>query len=148
MSVPTHLNHKPILGISEYDRIDGPYKNDTDTRAISIGLAQWSADWKLEESDISVKIWRSNGDRWSRMSEEMPIHRALDLATLVCVAKKYAEKKELPLTGDGFPVSRITSNPAFHKHVDILANYFDKHEDDIKNSLLNLKKALNELDLD
>lgn len=148
MSIPTHLKHKPILGISEYDLIDGLYKNNTDARAISIGIAQWSADWDLDSADISVKVWRSTGERWSRMSEEMPIHRALDLATLVCTAKKYAKEKELSSTTDGFPVSRVTSNPAFHKHVETMANYFEKNDETIKQSLLNLKKALNDLDLD
>ncbi|WP_225365636.1 DUF6530 family protein, partial [Lacticaseibacillus rhamnosus] len=25
MNIPTHLKHKPIIAVENYDRIDGPY---------------------------------------------------------------------------------------------------------------------------
>jgi len=37
--------------------------------------------------DISAKVWRYTGEKWSRQSEELPLHRVLDLAILVCRAK-------------------------------------------------------------
>jgi hypothetical protein len=30
-----------------------------------------------------MKVWRKPGDRWSRQSEEIPIHRNLDLTILL-----------------------------------------------------------------
>ena len=39
--------------------------------------------------DISAKIWRYTGEKWSRQSEEMPLHRVLDLAILICRSQLY-----------------------------------------------------------
>ena len=51
---------------------------------MSLGLAQWNDRGKV---DISAKVWRYTGEKWSRLSEELPLHRVLDLAILVCRAK-------------------------------------------------------------
>lgn len=85
MKVPTHLSHKPIIAVNNYDQMDGKYAGQTDAMAISIGHSQY--DW----DEISLKVWRwvkiKSGKRkgklqWSRMSEEIPIHRNLDLSIL------------------------------------------------------------------
>lgn len=76
MKAPDHLKHKPIIAVSDYDKIDGIYANQTDVRALSVGEAQW------DNKEISVKIWRRPDERWSRQSEEIPLHRALDLSIL------------------------------------------------------------------
>ena len=39
--------------------------------------------------DISAKVWRHTGEKWSRQSEELPLHRVLDLAILTCRAMLY-----------------------------------------------------------
>ena len=40
MSIPTHLSHKPIIGVDNYDKIDSIYAGKTDVEALSIGNAQ------------------------------------------------------------------------------------------------------------
>lgn len=77
---PTHLKHKPILVADNYDKIDGKYISNTDCKALSIGKAQWDSE------DISAKIWRHTDKRWSRQSEEMPLHRCFDLCILALSA--------------------------------------------------------------
>lgn len=77
MKAPEHLQHKPIIVVNDYDRIDGHYAPDSDAKALSIGQAQY------DETEISVKVFRHTGDNWSRQSEEMPLHRALDLTILI-----------------------------------------------------------------
>lgn len=42
MNIPTHLKHKPIIAVENYDRIDGPYADDTDAMGLSVGIAQWN----------------------------------------------------------------------------------------------------------
>ncbi len=37
MRVPEHLAHKPIIGVDNYDRIDGRYANNSDAKALSLG---------------------------------------------------------------------------------------------------------------
>ncbi len=47
--------------------------------------------------DIPAKIWRTSKDRWSRLSEELPIHRLLDLTILFCRTRQYfSESYRLP----------------------------------------------------
>jgi len=90
MKVPTHLKHEPVFGIEDYNKIDGIYAGrGSDAPCLSIGIAQWN---QRGSQDISVKVWRNNGSEtndyadgnWSRMSEELPIHRNLDLTILIC----------------------------------------------------------------
>jgi len=77
MNAPRHLLHKPIIAVNDYDKIDGIYASKSDAKALSIGQAQY------DEDQISVKVFRHTGNKWSRQSEELPMHRALDLAILI-----------------------------------------------------------------
>ena len=76
-SFPTHLKHQPIIGINNYDQVDGKYASDTDAMALTLGNAQW------DHNDLSAKVWRKEPTKWSRQSEELPLHRVIDLATLI-----------------------------------------------------------------
>lgn len=86
MKIPTGLKHKPVIISEDYDLIDGRNQGDTDAKGLSLGLAQWNERGSLE---ISAKIWRHTGEKWSRQSEEMPLHRVLDLAILICKSRKF-----------------------------------------------------------
>jgi len=85
MKIPTTLKHKPVIVSEDYDKIDGRDIN-SDAKGLSIGLAQWNDRGKV---DVSAKIWRYTGEKWSRQSEEMPLHRVIDLAIFVCRTKLY-----------------------------------------------------------
>lgn len=85
MKIPTKLKHKPVIVSENYDLIDGRTIN-SDAKGISVGLAQWNDRGKV---DVSAKVWRYTGEKWSRQSEEMPLHRVLDLAIFVCRTKLY-----------------------------------------------------------
>ena len=84
MKIPIELKHKPVIVSEDYDLIDGRKAYKSDAKGLSLGLAQWNDRGKVE---ISAKIWRHTGEKWSRQSEEMPLHRALDLAILICQSK-------------------------------------------------------------
>lgn len=84
MKIPTTLKHKPVVVVENYERVDGRYAYDTDAKGLSLGLAQWNDRGKVE---ISAKVWRHTGEKWSRQSEELPLHRVIDLAILVCRSK-------------------------------------------------------------
>lgn len=73
---PLHLKHKPIFMIP-YETFDGPY-DPTDCKYLSIGLAQWE-----EPGALSAKTFRWTGDKWSRQSEELPLHRVIDLTIFI-----------------------------------------------------------------
>lgn len=84
MKIPTTLKHKPVIVAENYENIDGRYAYTSDAKGLSLGLAQWNNRGKV---DISAKVWRYTGEKWSRQSEELPLHRVLDLAILVCRTK-------------------------------------------------------------
>jgi hypothetical protein len=77
---PLHLKHCPIFMVP-YEPFDGPYVEDTDAKYLSVGLAQWR---NPDDPDaISAKTWRYVGEKWSRMSEEIPLHRLADLCSFM-----------------------------------------------------------------
>ncbi|MFA9424040.1 MAG: DUF6530 family protein [Sedimentibacter sp.] len=81
MKIPTTLKHKPVIVTENYENVDGRNAYNSDAKGLSLGLAQWNDRGKV---DISAKVWRYTGEKWSRQSEELPLHRVLDLAILVC----------------------------------------------------------------
>ena len=83
-----YLKHRPVVLLPYADH-DGMYAGDTDCRYLSLGWAQW------DPRTLSVKALRytertspdgKSAGRWSRQSEELPLHRALDAALLIASA--------------------------------------------------------------
>lgn len=88
MRVPEHLSHKPIIVVDNYHKMDGIHKNNTDAKGLSIGYSQWAKE------EISAKVWRHKEKTgWSRQSEELPLHRVLDLAILILSVYNSSEEK-------------------------------------------------------
>jgi hypothetical protein len=73
------LKHRPIY-LLPYLAHDGPYAGDSDCKFLSLGWAQY------DPRSASVKVLRHTGDRWSRQSEELPLHRAIDAVILLASA--------------------------------------------------------------
>jgi len=69
MKIPTTLKHKPVIVCENYENVDGRYAYNSDAKGLSLGLAQWNDRGKV---DISAKVWRYTGEKWSRQSEELP----------------------------------------------------------------------------
>ncbi|MHB9131152.1 MAG: DUF6530 family protein [Armatimonadota bacterium] len=79
--IPKQLKHKPILVLENYDAIDGLRAGkETDAKGLSIGWAQWNGPG---DNEMSAKVWRHSGEKWSRQSEELPFHRVFDLAIMI-----------------------------------------------------------------
>ncbi len=128
MKIPAHLKHKPVIVLENYEQIDGNYlPTETDAKGLSLGLAQWNEQDVL---DISAKIWRYSGKKWSRQSEEMPLHRVLDLAILICQSMHYFDhscKKnensnvifDVTLQNTSMPVNICKSNESIDKHAQL-----------------------------
>lgn len=93
-TAPDHLSHKPIIVVDNFADNDAQFTGDTDAMALSVGKPQWDND-----DDLSAKVWRHKSGRWSRQSEEMPVHRALDLSTLVIASFLRDHATDAPLTG-------------------------------------------------
>lgn len=123
-AIPNHLSHKPVIKLENYANIDGEYARtetqDTDTEGLSIGLAMWGTK---DKPALSAKVWRHTGDKWSRQSEELPIHRVIDLASLICAAKLFSQIDSLPVDID----NEFTVNSTFDRDlIDKFKNGFDR----------------------
>jgi len=73
---PHWLSHKPVVSV-DYKK---QCKYAGDAHFLTLGRSTWDKD------SYSAKIWRwvdsKKGEMWSRQSEEIPLWRLLDLATL------------------------------------------------------------------
>ena len=157
MKIPTTLKHKPVIVSDNYENVDGRYAYKTDAKGLSLGLAQWNDRGQV---DISAKVWRYTGEKWSRQSEELPLHRVLDLAILVCRAKQYlAESYRLPklydpfkptidrigLQGDAMSVAVCTDNPLIDDDIKLFVNALSKDDELLGERLTVLSGILREL---
>jgi len=158
MKIPATLKHKPVIVSENYENIDGRYRRDTDAKGLSLGLAQWNDRGKV---DISAKVWRYTGEKWSRQSEELPLHRVLDLAIFVCRAKQYFAAEayryeklydpdktlidRVPLQGDAMTVEICTDNPRLDEDIELFQQALGKDDELIGERLSRLSAILKEM---
>ena len=157
MKIPENLKHKPVIKVEDYDTVDGRYALHTDAKGLSLGLAQWNDRGKV---DISGKVWRHTGEKWSRQSEELPLSRILDLAILVAQSSLYFqdayrhEKFYAPenplidiigLQGNRMTVEVDTDNPKIDEDILLFYDALQKDGELIGERFRILSRLLNEL---
>lgn len=157
MKIPTTLKHKPVIVSENYENIDGRNAYSSDAKGLSLGLAQWNERGKV---DISAKVWRYTGEKWSRQSEELPIHRVIDLAILICRAKQhFAEAYRFPkmydenktqidrigLQGDAMTVEICNSNEMIDGDIKLFADALARDDELISERLHLLANMLNSM---
>lgn len=157
MKIPTNLKHKPVIVSENYENVDGRYAYKSDAKGLSLGLAQWNDRGKV---DISAKVWRHTGDKWSRQSEELPLHRVLDLAILVCRAEQYFREtyryeklynEENPvidrvgLQGDAMTISVCTENEKIDEDIQLFRQALSDDSELIGERLRILSRILKEM---
>jgi len=157
MNIPTTLKHKPVIVSGNYARVDGRYAGHSDTKGLSLGLAQWNDRGKVE---ISAKVWRHTGEKWSRQSEELPLHRVLDLGILICrsllhfrEAYRYEklydpEKPEIArvgLQGDAMDVAVCTGNEKIDQDIRLFRDALSQDDELIGERLAVLSGILKEM---
>ncbi|NLW90718.1 MAG: hypothetical protein GXY34_03845 [Syntrophomonadaceae bacterium] len=157
MKIPTILKHKPVIVVENYENVDGRYAYNSDAKGLSLGLAQWNDRGKV---DISAKVWRYTGEKWSRQSEELPLHRVLDLAILLCRAKQHFaeayryEKLYDPdkpvidrvgLQGDAMTVAICTDNDRIDEDVKLFRQALSNDDELLGERLHTLARVLKEM---
>ncbi|SCZ82006.1 DUF6530 family protein [Acidaminobacter hydrogenoformans] len=157
MNIPTTLKHKPVIVVENYENIDGRYAYDTDAKGLSLGLAQWNDRGKVE---ISAKVWRHTGGKWSRQSEELPLHRVLDLAILVCRTKLHFQDAyryeslydesntvldRVGLQGDAMTVQVCTDNEKIKEDIKLFSQALSDDGERIGERLSTLSRLLKEM---
>ena len=129
MKIPTHLKHKPIIAVNDYEKIDSIYANNSDVRALSIGEAQY------DNNQISLKVWRHTGKKWSRQNEEIPIHRNIDL-TILLIGSLLTD------ISSKYPTTSLREEIINENKVIDIQNYYKKNENYLKPRLEELKSVL------
>ena len=157
MEIPTTLKHKPVIVAEDYAHIDGRTAYHTDAQGLSLGLAQWNDRGRV---DISAKVWRHTGEKWSRQSEELPLHRVLDLAILVCrAAQHFREAYRYPklydpnaptidrigLQGDAMTVEVCTTNPKIDEDIQLFAQALSQDDELLGERFRTLARLLGEM---
>lgn len=157
MKIPTTLKHKPVIVSENYENVDGRYANRTDAKGLSLGLAQWNDRGKVE---ISAKVWRYTGEKWSRQSEELPLHRVLDLSILLCRSMEYFREAyryeqlynpenpvidRVGLQGDAMTVSVCTDNEHIREDIKLFSQALSNDGELIGERLRTLSAILKEM---
>ncbi|HPL90375.1 MAG TPA: DUF6530 family protein [Caldisericia bacterium] len=157
MKIPTNLKHKPVIVAEDYENIDGRTAYKTDAKCLSAGLAQWNDRGKV---DISAKVWRYTGDKWSRQSEELPLHRVLDLAIFICRTLAYFRDAyrikglfdrnntiidRIGLQGDAMTVKVCTENELIDEDILLFREALEKDSEIIGERLGVLSSLLGEM---
>ncbi|HEX9060022.1 MAG TPA: DUF6530 family protein [Clostridia bacterium] len=158
MKIPTTLKHKPVVVTENYENVDGRYAYDSDAKGLSLGLAQWNDRGKV---DISAKVWRYTGEKWSRQSEELPLHRVIDLAILVCRTKLYFQEEayrhkkqydsekpvidRIGLQGDAMTVSVCTDNEKIDEDIKLFSQALSDDSELVGERLSTLSRILKEM---
>ena len=157
MKIPTVLKHKPIIVSENYENVDGRNAYKSDAKGLSLGLAQWNDRGKV---DISAKVWRYTGEKWSRQSEELPLHRVLDLAILILRAllhfrEAYRYEKlydaentvidRVGMQGDAMTVKVCTENEKIDEDIKLFNQALSDDGEIIGERLAILARLLNEM---
>ncbi len=137
-----------------YERVDGKEAYRSDAKGLSLGLAQWNDRGKV---DISAKVWRYTGEKWSRQSEELPLHRVIDLAILIVRSKRYfSEAYRFPklvdpnhplidrigLQGDAMTVEFCTGNEKLLEDAELFCEALEADDEFLSERLRVLSRLL------
>jgi len=157
MKIPTTLKHKPVIVSDNYENIDGRNAYSSDAKGLSLGLAQWNDRGNI---DISAKVWRHTGEKWSRQSEELPLHRVIDLAILVCRAKQHFKEgyrypklydennpqlDRIAIQGDAMTVSVCTDNEMIDEDIRLFSDVLSRDDEMLSSRLHLLANMLREM---
>jgi Family of unknown function (DUF6530) len=157
MKIPTTLKHKPVIVAANYENVDGRNAYNSDAKGLSLGLAQWNDRGKV---DISAKVWRHTGEKWSRQSEELPLHRVLDLGILICQSllhfreayrhrKLYDEKQpaiaRVGLQGDAMTVAVCLDNDRIDEDLQLFSQVLHNDDELIGERLRILSRILRDM---
>jgi len=157
MKIPTTLKHKPVIVSENYENIDSKNAYNSDAKGLSLGLAQWNDRGKV---DISAKVWRHTGGKWSRQSEELPLYRVLDLAILICRSKQHFREAyrfeklydtnnpiidRVGLQGDAMTVAVCTDNEKIDEDIQLFSQALSDDDEMIGERLRVLSGILREM---
>lgn len=136
--LPTWLHHTPILAC-DYQELNRTVlqKDYDDPRFISVGRAQYDPD------NLSVKIFRHSGNRWSRQSEEVPIQRLpFMMAMMLNAIYRVQHKDQKRFKTD------LDERLVRPEDLDFMGECFDEYKELICKGLKEIKDLVNRIDIE
>jgi len=126
-----------------YEHFDGMYANNTDAFYLSIGIAQY------DENELSAKVMRNTGSQWSPQSEELPIHRPIDLSILIAKVLFDRTGNQVEIRGGTYTDQKneliLTQENRTQAEITAFDNWIQNNESNIKERLNALCDILNDL---
>jgi hypothetical protein len=156
MKLPTNLKHKPVIISENYENVDGRKCYCSDAKGLSLGLAQWNDRGLVE---ISAKVWRYTGEKWSRQSEELPLTRVIDLAIMIAKTEAYFREAyrypklydpdhpqidRVGLQGDAMTLSVATDNEHIDEDIALFRDALARDDELLSERLRVLSRLLKE----
>jgi len=134
--LPSWLSHKPVLAC----RYEDASLSVEDAKFISIGKATYGQDC------ASIKIWRKTKDenRWSRQSEEVPIHRVGYLMQMLLAAVRLVQAPD----GEPPVESALREEIQTEDCISFLRKAISSDREAIKKSLSEIKRLINGIDIE
>ncbi|UUZ84884.1 DUF6530 family protein [Paenibacillus sp. P26] len=157
MKPPAAFNHNAVVVSENYERIDGRFARRSAAISLSLGLTRRDERGK---ADVSAKVWGSGGEPWSGPSEELPLHRILDLSLLICrslahfrEAYKYEHLYDpqrpvidrIGLQGNAMTVAINTDNVGIHEDLKLFSQALNDNDELIGERLRALSKILKDM---
>lgn len=137
--IPKHLKHKPIIGIDNYNQYDGHFNaTSTDAKSLSVGVAQYD---NTNPHELTAKVFRHTGNMWSRQSEELPLHRCVDLCNLI--VQSILKSKGIKYSDD--IILKITPNDVDTQALKDIKVFYEDPKNQMQPKLRELMKLLKEL---
>ncbi|MFC0215983.1 DUF6530 family protein [Paenibacillus chartarius] len=156
MQIPSARNHKPVVVADHYDRVDGRYAGQSDASCVSLGLTAGTGG----KAELSAKVWINTREMLSEPSDELPLHRVLDLSILICRALEHfneaymyehlfnPEKPSIDrigLQGSALNVSICTDNEEIREDIQVFNQLLSNDGELLGERLRALSRCLKEL---
>ena len=136
--LPTWLHHRPILAC-DYREVNKTIvdRDYDDAKFISVGRAQYNND------ELSVKMFRWSGNRWSRQSEEVPVQRLpFMMAMMLNAIYRVQHKNQKKFKSD------FNERLVMPEDLDFMGDCFGAYKELICRGLKEVKDLINRIDID
>lgn len=157
MNIPASTNHKPVIISDNYGKVDGRFAYKTDVSALSLGLSEQNEDGRAH---IVAKVWRAAEEQGAGPSDELPLHRILDLSILICSALTHFSEAyrfedlydpqhpvidRIGLQGNAMTVAVCTENEQIQEDIKLFNKALSDNSEMIGERLRTLTRMLEEL---
>jgi len=159
MNSPETKNHKPVIVADNYGKVDGRFAYSSDVQRLSLGLSPQPDG----QSMISASIWHNAEVQPSGATEEIPLHRILDLSLLICSALTHFSEAyryehlydpenpvidRIGLQGNALTVAVCTENEEIQKDIQLFDKSLSNNGEMIGERLRALSRLLIEMGYD